>query len=136
MTRYAVDTSVAVPLLASNHPAYQQILDWSLGKDLCFSGHALAETYSVLTRLPGNLRVAPNDVVHLLESNFMDPVLPKPQTATGLPALLAPLGIQGGGIWDALVGLAAVDNGLPLATRDARAIPTYDALGVVTEVLG
>jgi predicted nucleic acid-binding protein len=37
--------------------------------------------------------------------------------------------IAGGAVYDALVGLAAADHGLTLATRDARAKPTYEAVG-------
>jgi hypothetical protein len=51
--------------------------------DVALSGHALAETYSVLSRLPGDLRLTP-----------------------------------------------AVEHGATLATRDARAQPTYETVGV------
>jgi hypothetical protein len=43
---------------------------------------------------------------------------------------LSRLGIAGGAVYDALVALAAHENGTPLATRDARARGTYDAVGV------
>jgi toxin FitB len=52
----AVDTSVAVPLLMSSHHAHPVIAAWAMGRSLGLSGHALAETYSVLTRLPGDAR--------------------------------------------------------------------------------
>jgi hypothetical protein len=44
-------------------------------------------------------------------------------------AMLAPLGIAGGAVYDARVGLAAQSTGFILLTRDARAIPTYSAVG-------
>jgi hypothetical protein len=43
---------------------------------------------------------------------------------------LSRLGIAGGGVYDAMVGLAAKDHDVPLATRDGRARGTYDAIGV------
>jgi toxin FitB len=42
---------------------------------------------------------------------------------------LSELGIAGGAVYDALVGLAAVDHGAMLATRDRRAAATYEAVG-------
>jgi predicted nucleic acid-binding protein len=37
---------------------------------------------------------------------------------------------SGGTVYDALVALAAKEHGAALATRDARARGTYDAVGV------
>ncbi len=39
----------------------KQLRDWWRGREIALSGHALAETYSVLTRLPGDLRLSPVD---------------------------------------------------------------------------
>jgi toxin FitB len=47
-----------------------------------------------------------------------------------LPDTLARLGIAGAAVYDALVALAAREHGAALATRDARARGTYDAVGV------
>jgi hypothetical protein len=47
-----------------------------------------------------------------------------------LPDTLSRLGIAGGAVDDALVALAAQEPGAALATRDARARGTYDAVGV------
>ena len=38
-------------------------------------------------------------------------------------------------MYDALVALAAQEHGLALATRDARARGTYDAVGVKTIII-
>ena len=59
--RFAVDTSVAVPLLVASHQAHGAVHSWARGRELSLSGHALAETYAVLTRLPGDARVSPAD---------------------------------------------------------------------------
>ena len=47
-----------------------------------------------------------------------------------LPDTLSRLGIPGGAVYDALVTLAAKEHGAALATRDARARGTDDAVGV------
>jgi hypothetical protein len=38
--------------------------------------------------------------------------------------------MAGGAVYDGLVALAAMEHGVALATRGARARGTYDALGV------
>ncbi len=96
MTALAIDTSVAVALLVASHRAHTVVSDWWGGRELALSGHALAETYSVLTRLPGDVRLEPADAARLLAARFASPLLLGPE----------------------------------LATRDARAKNTYDAVGV------
>ncbi len=54
---------------------------------------------------------------------------------TGKPDTLSRLGIAGGAVFDALVALAAKEHGAALATRDARARGTYDAVGVAVIVV-
>src|SRR3954453_13299515 len=114
----------------SSHVAHRAVRRELRGRDLVLTQHSLAETYSVLTRLPGDARVAPADAVRLLDANFGPPALVPAGTAADVPALLAGLNIVGGAVYDGLVGLAAKANHVPLATRDLRAAATYDALGV------
>lgn len=64
------------------------------------SGYALAETYSVISRPPGDARLVPSDAGY-----------------------------------DGLVVAAAHAHDPALATRDARAQATYEALGVTVQVL-
>ncbi len=45
----AIDTSVAVPLLVASHRHHGMVAMWAKSRNLGLSGHALAETYSVLT---------------------------------------------------------------------------------------
>jgi predicted nucleic acid-binding protein len=54
--------------------------------------------------------------------------------ATGLLAELHTAGIAGA-VYDALVGAAAREHGMALATRDRWALDTYRALDVRLEVL-
>lgn len=131
----ALDTSVAVPLLMRSHQAHSTVVTALSGRDLVLTAHSLAETYSVLTRLPGDARVAPADAAQLIEANFGPALLLAEATVRAVPHRLAVLGVAGGAVYDALVGLAAAGNGAPLCTRDARALGTYAAVGAVTEVL-
>jgi predicted nucleic acid-binding protein len=130
LTALALDTSVAIPLLVATHRAHAAVSRWWNGQEVALSGYALAETYSVLTRLPGDLRLAPADAARLLAERFVDPLLLGSDVAGRLPEVLSRLGIAGGAVYDALVALAALEHGADLATRDARAKATYDTVGV------
>ncbi|MGD0926122.1 MAG: type II toxin-antitoxin system VapC family toxin [Streptosporangiaceae bacterium] len=126
----AVDTSVAVPLLVRSHRHHAEVVRWWDGQELALSGHALAETYSVLTRLPGDARLGTGDAARLLDARFTTPLVLSGGHARKVHATLSRIGIAGGAVYDALVALAAREHGAPLATRDARARGTYDAVGV------
>ena len=129
MTALGLDTSVAVPLLVQTHREHAGVVNWWNGRDVALSGHALAETYSVLTRLPGDLRLAPADAARLIAERFAAPLVLGPKAARRLPEMLSRLGIAGGAVYDALVAFAAVEHDASLATRDARAKATYDIVG-------
>jgi predicted nucleic acid-binding protein len=135
MNGLALDTSVAVPYLLRSHVAHAAVRSHVGRRRPLLTGHSLAETYSVLTRLPGDARLAAADAVTLIEDNFESPVLLAASTARSLPAVLAPLGIAGGAVYDALVALAAHEADLRLATRDQRAAATYMALQVDVELV-
>jgi predicted nucleic acid-binding protein len=126
----AVDTSVAVPLLVRSHQHHAKVVRWWDGQELALSGQALAETYSVLTRLPGDARLSGEDAARLLDARFPPPLPLSDATAAKVHAILSRLGIAGGAVYDGLVALAAKEHGVALATRDARARGTYDAVGV------
>lgn len=129
MTAIGLDASVAIPLLVQTHAAHADVVRWWGGRRVALSGHALAETYSVLTRLPGDIRVAPADAARLIDDRFEPPLLLDADTAGRLPAILAARGVAGGAVYDAMVALASIDNDIPLATRDGRARGTYEAVG-------
>ncbi|CAN5649310.1 MAG: type II toxin-antitoxin system VapC family toxin [Actinomycetota bacterium] len=132
----AVDTSVAIPLLVQTHRAHAAVVRWWDDREVALSGHAVTETYSVLTRLPGDLRLTPADTARLLNERFAPPLLLGPEVAGGLPDVLSRLGIAGGAVYDALVALAAAEHGADLATRDGRARSTYETVGVRVVVAG
>jgi predicted nucleic acid-binding protein len=131
----ALDTSVAVPYLLHSHVGHVEARRHIGSRRPALTGHSLAETYSVLTRLPGDARVAPVDAVTLIDANFDEPALLDDETARTIPAVLAPLGVAGGAVYDALVALAARRADLPLATRDRRAASTYAALRLQVELV-
>jgi predicted nucleic acid-binding protein len=135
MTDLAVDTSVAVPYVLRSHQAHADVRRHLLDRRPSLTGHSLAETYSVLTRLPGDARLQVDDAVTLMDANFAETILLSPETARSVPGTLAPLGIAGGAVYDALVALAARDAGVTLATRDRRAAATYKTLDVTVELV-
>jgi toxin FitB len=126
----AVDTSVAVPLLVRSHHDHAAVVRWWGGQEVALTGHALTETYSVLTRLPGDARLMPADAARLLKARFSPALVLSSSQTRKLAETLSRLGIAGGAVYDALVALAAKEHGAALATRDARARGTYDAVGV------
>ena len=90
----------------------------------------------MLTRLPGDVRLSPADAARLLAARFSRPLLMAVAKTAKLPETLAELGIAGGAVYDAMVGLAAAQHGVQLATRDARAIGTYELVGARVLAVG
>ena len=109
------DTSVLVAGLIVNHPKHSVCfsrLKAAQSKQIqgFISTHSLAETYSVITRLPIQPRITPEqahsiilDVLHYLEAIPL--VSNDYQIAI---AQMATLNIPGGGIFDALIAQAAL----------------------------
>ncbi|MBK5221372.1 MAG: PIN domain-containing protein [Acidimicrobiia bacterium] len=136
MTDLLLDTSVAVPLLLTSHVAHRVVSESLVDRSVALSGHALHETYAVLTRLPGDARVAPEDAVRLLRERFEPAVVLDVRAVRSASTALADSGVAGGATYDGLVALAARAAGLPLGTRDRRAQSTYQLLGVQVEMIG
>jgi predicted nucleic acid-binding protein len=131
----AVDTSVAVPYLMRSHPEHTAVRATLADQDLRLTGHSLAETYGVLTRLPGDARVSPPDAVRLIDETFGAPVIVSVDSSAVVHRTLAALGIAGGAVYDGLVAMAASEHGLTLLTRDSRAAATYSLIGVRIDVV-
>ena len=132
---FAADTSVAVPLLLRTHQAHEAVSRWAADKVLYLCGHAAVETYSVLTRLPVGVRASGPEVAQVIDASFAG-VVPLPlNLAASIHHEFASCGVSGGAAYDALVALAARENGLTLATRDLRARGTYEAVGAQVVVL-
>ena len=125
-----LDTSAAIALMVEDHEAHAATLEAVRGRRLGLAGHAWFETYSVLTRLPGDRRRSPHDVGRLLAHNFPASGFLGEADTAALGFELTGLGVSGGSVYDALVGAAARQHGRPLLSGDKRARPVYEALGV------
>jgi predicted nucleic acid-binding protein len=134
--RFAVDTSVAVAALDGAHAAHDACADLARRVRPALAGHAAFETFSVLTRMPGQLAVDPPTAASVIARAFPDVCWPSDDDAVALLRRMGPLGLAGGAVYDALVGEAARVHGRVLLTRDHRARRTYDLLGVAYEMVG
>ena len=98
------------------------------------AGHALAESYAVLTRLPPPHRLSPADALALLEANFLEIAQAVALDAEGYKALLRRAGsegVSGGRTYDAVIGDCAVKAGAAvLLTFNAHHFEGLDAAGV------
>jgi predicted nucleic acid-binding protein len=130
-----LDTSAAIPFIVKDHDHHDITRAHLRGKRLGLAGHAWFESYAVLTRLSGGRRRSPAEATRLLAQNFPASEFLSEVAARKLSTELARLTISGGAVYDALVGAASREHGQTLVSRDARAQPTYEALGVVSEVI-
>ncbi len=135
MSRVAIDTSVAIPLLVRSHANHVAVSRGISASEPWLTAHSLAETYSVLTRLPGDARVSPADASRLIADRFPEVVTLPGDVARDVHRILADRDIAGGAVYDGLVALAALAEGLELVTRDVRAAGTYSALGAKVALL-
>ena len=133
-TRHTVDSSVLVAGFASWHehhvPARRAL------QGAVMIGHALLESYSVLTRMP-----PPHRVPGSVAAAFLDRVTTSTPLTLGasshgaLPSRLAGAAVTGGATYDALIAATAAEAGVALVSLDARAATTYRALGVEHRLL-
>lgn len=124
-----LDTSAAIAFMMPDmhgHAATMAALR-TLRRGL--AGHAATETYSVLTRLPPPARLTPSAALTGIEHNFPETIALSSEGSRSALSRLRSAGIAGGAVYDGLVALAAQEAGLPLFTRDRRAMTTYAALG-------
>lgn len=101
---------------------------------LATAGHALAEAYAVLTRLPPPHRLSPPDALALVEHNFMNGAAVFTLDAEGYRVLLRRAGregIAGGRTYDALIGACALlAKAAVLLTFNAPHFAHLEAAGV------
>lgn len=100
------------------------------------AGHAWTESFSVLTRLPPDVRLTATQAGAVLGS-----VVPRVRGLSeeeyqSFITWLPTSSVVGGSVYDALVGWVALAAELPLISRDERAIPTYRALGIEVLYIG
>lgn len=130
-----LDTSAAVALVLADHDHHETVLAAAIDRVRGLAGHAAFETFSVLTRLPAPARRTPGAAQRLITSNFPQTRFLSAVAATQLLASLTRRRIAGGAVYDALVGAAAFEHGLPLMTLDRSAQETYRAVGAEVEFL-
>jgi len=130
-----LDTSVAVAAFASWHEGHAAA-DAALSRHPRLPAHVLVETYAVLTRLPPPHRAPAPVVEAFLTERFTGALLTLPGAAQReVLRLAARRGFGGGAIYDALVAATAKHAGATLLTRDRRAAPVYEAVGVRFELV-
>ena len=134
--QFAVDTSVAVAALDAAHAAHSICRQRVIQTRPALAGHAAVEIYSVLTRMPGQLRLDATAASRLIDAGFPDRCWLDGASTDALLRHCGVVGIVGGAVYDAVVGHAAAVHGRTLLTRDRRAQRTYDLLGVRYELLG
>jgi predicted nucleic acid-binding protein len=126
----AADTSVAVAAFASWHEANARARA-ALSDGASLIAHCALETYSVLTRLPPPHRAPGQLVQQFLETQFSSPYLVlRAREQRRLTARLVELGIEGGAVYDALIGLTAASADATLISCDVRASRVYERCGV------
>jgi predicted nucleic acid-binding protein len=131
----ALDTSVVVAALASWHEAHERSRRAADGASI--PAHALIESYAVLTRLPPPHRLAAPTAGELLAGWFpSERVLHLDRRHTrSLLGRFATADLDGGAAYDGLVAVTAAAHDHVLLTRDARAVRTYERLGVTYQLI-
>ena len=131
----AVDTSVVVAGFASWHEGHRAATA-VLGRKPRVPALVLVEAYSVLTRLPTPHRAPADLVAAFLTRRFQEAPLTLPARAhLTLLEAASSAGVVGGSIYDALIAATARHAGATLLTRDKRALPVYEQVGVRHELV-
>lgn len=130
-----LDTSVAIAFVQPGHAGHHRTVSRLAGTSMGLAGHAVFETFSVLTRLPVPHRLSGKAARRLIEVNFPHSSYLSAERSAALLADFAAHGLSGGSVYDGLVGAVARESGLLLFSRDRRAVTTYQALGVEVELL-
>jgi toxin FitB len=133
--RLAVDSSVAIAAIVADHEAHEDAQE-ALGESDVTIAHVASETYSVLTRLPGALRLDGSSAASILGARLPDAYVSLDADAhAAAPARLAEAHVTGGATYDGLIALTALAHELELLSRDHRATRAYRALGVSFRLL-
>ena len=129
------DTSVVVAGLSEWHPSHGASRA-GLTRVEWLPAHVVAETVSVLSRLPHGYAVPAADAVAIIR-RIADGRIRQLRADRYLLTLgaLASAGLGGGAVYDALVGATAREHDATLLTLDVRAQRTYAAVGARFEAL-
>ena len=115
MTRYLCDTSALIAAVSSWHEHHERTRSEIERRErsdeqMVVAGHSLAETYSVLTRLPAPHRLRADDAIALIESNWRDTPIVQLTGSEMWSALREAQRREliGGQMYDALIAIAAL----------------------------
>lgn len=115
MVKILFDTSVLIAAFIANHPQHQSCQLWVQSvKDKTVNGiigtHTLAETYSVLTRLPINPPISAKLAKRLIQENLNDFTIVSLNDKDYLEVIekMVNLNLIGGAIYDAIIERAAL----------------------------
>jgi predicted nucleic acid-binding protein len=124
----AADSSLLVPALLASHEFHDTCYE-SAGLVDAAVGHALVETYAVLTRLPQPYTVPAVQASAALRSYSSQVlVLPGDELADTIDRFVIAR-VSGGSSYDALIAATAAHHGASLLTRDERAAEVYERIG-------
>ncbi len=124
----AADSSVLVPALLASHEFHDTCHE-SAGLVDSAVGHALVETYAVLTRLPQPYTVPPVQASTALRSYSTNVLaLAGDDVADAIDRFVVAR-VGGGASYDALIAVTAARHAATLLTRDERAAEVYGRLG-------
>ena len=124
----AADSSLLVPAILASHEFHEACHE-SAGLVDAAVGHALVETYAVLTRLPQPYTVPPVHASAALRSySSQILVLPADELSDAIDRFVVAR-VSGGSSYDALIAATAAHHGASLLTRDERAAEIYERLG-------
>ncbi len=125
----AADSSVLVPALLESHEFHAACHE-SAGLIDAAIGHALVETYAVLTRLPQPYTVPPLQAAAAVRTYAVNTLALPGNEVSGALERFGSLRVAGGAVYDALVAATASRYGATLLTRDERAAAVYERAGV------
>ena len=111
------DTSVIIAASLPQHPNHAPcFIDLQATKAVDIQGylstHSLAELYSVLTRMPSQPRMSPQDAKRLIDRHLehLETVTLERADYQAAIAQMTELKLPGGGIFDALIAQAALKS--------------------------
>ena len=114
MTKTLFDTSVLVSAFIVSHPKHQSCIPWLhqvKAKQVqgIIATHTLAETYSVLTRLPVSPRISPRLARQLIDENLKEFEVVSLEAEDYYKVInkMVTLNLAGGAIYDALIAQVA-----------------------------
>ncbi|MBI2756231.1 MAG: PIN domain-containing protein [Chloroflexi bacterium] len=129
------DTSLIVASLLQWHPLHARAAAL-LREVRRVPAHALAESFSVLTRLPAQRALRPDLAIRALHGAFPEePWSLSPAGYQSTLSRLAEAGWGGGRVYDAVIGGTAAEGGARLLSADRRALPTYALVGAAYELV-